>query len=75
MLMKYPLTCYYSTSTKDFSVYSVSAHLNLEKILNFMQNGQTDREIMHFKYIYFYIFILAGISVHGDFEVIFRRKE
>ena len=37
-----------------------------------MQNGPTDREIMHFMYIY-YAFLL-GISVHGHFEVIFSQE-
>ena len=37
-----------------------------------MQNGPTDREIMHFKYIFFAFWL--GISVHGDFEVIFSQE-
>ena len=37
-----------------------------------MQNGPTDREIMHFKYIFFAFWL--GISVYGDFEVIFLQE-
>ena len=37
-----------------------------------MQNGPTDREIMHFMYIYYAFWL--GISVHGDFEVIFSQE-
>ena len=45
---------------------------NSEKILNFMLNGPTDREIMHLKYIFCAFWL--GISVHGDFEVIFPQE-